>query len=174
MLKYAIFLSLIISSLAYIPCTAACIKCEYSFSDENNEPYYECRQCADGYVLDDKKYNNEGCIKKCVESTEETQCKICNEKQAYKCQKCWEEHGYRLDSSERKCYPYFAFCKGTKFFDCIDCESKTNNDSTVSSRCTRCYDHYTLVDGICEYDINYQKSKYNKANILLLIIILLL
>ena len=174
MLKYAIFLSLILSSLAYIPCTAGCIKCEYSFTDKYNEPYYECRKCANGYVLDDKTYNNEGCIEKCVESAEETGSKICNEKQAYKCQKCWEEHGYRLDFNERKCYPYFAICKGTKFFDCIDCESKINNDSSVSSRCTRCYEHYMLVDGICEYDFNYQKSKYNKANILLLIIILLL
>ena len=89
MLKYAIFLSLIFSSLTHLPCTSGCIKCEYSYSDGDN-PIYECRKCLDGYVLDDKTYNNEGCIKKCVETAEETGCKICNEKETYKCQKCWE------------------------------------------------------------------------------------
>lgn len=84
-----------------------------------------------------------------------------------------KELGYRLDYSERKCMPYFANCRGTKFIDCMECESKINNDTSISSRCTRCYDHYMLVNGNCEYDFNYQKSNI-KVNILLLIIILLL
>ena len=173
MLIYIICLSLILSSLAHIPCTSGCIKCEYSYSIDESNPIYECRKCADGYVLDDKQYANEGCIKKCVESFEETGCKIYDEKQTYKCQKCWEEHGYKLNFNDRKCTPFFAICKGTKFFDCIECESKVNNDTSISSRCTRCYDHYKLVDGICEYDFNYSKSKFIKVNILLLIINLL-
>ena len=169
MLKYIIFLSLIFSSFAQIPCRGGCKKCVYVSPER-----YECTECIDGYVFDNKKYDNEGCIKKCVETQEETGCKICNEKETFKCQQCWEEHNYILDDREIKCLPKFQICRGTKFFDCYDCESKVNNDSSITSRCIRCREHYILVDGLCEYDFDYQKSITINGIMLLLIIILLL
>ena len=125
--------------------------------------------------MDTREYDSEGCIQNCVESTDITKCKICNEVETYKCRECWEDYGYKLSGNERGCEPHFAICHKIKFFDCLYCNTTIINESYSFSQCTRCFPHYMLVDGECEYDFNYkEKSNYINKNIFLLIIILLL
>ena len=173
MKKELIFFTLFLLSLNQ-PCNEYCVTCKkdmflVSTPDsipEFNEVEY-CTQCIDGYFLDDSYFLNKGCIKRCKQSYNKSECKVCDAEKKDECFQCWEEY---LPSKDRKvCEPQFAICGGEKFSDCMNCEENKNQNETI--KCGKCRQSHRLINGTCVYDpAYYSKSKNINKNKMLIII----
>ena len=165
---FVLFFSLLgqfFSSLGQ-PCNEFCKTCENEmwpncppndFCSFDQVEY--CTECYDGYYLDDSKVLNKGCIKRCVQSYNKTDCKVCDPSEKGKCFECWDN--YILSKDRKNCEPKFVICDGEEFLDCVKCENNEKNNTNITNKCAECRHSYKLNNGYCEYDVNgANSSKY--------------
>ena len=186
MVIHLIIFNLFVSLLGQ-PCNEFCAVCKddetYIWINPNEPPdsfeFKFCTKCIDGYYMDDSWYNifyPRGCLKQCIQSCNENECKICHESEKGECFQCWDN--YLLSEDKKKCEPNFVICDGEKIMDCLKCEDQQSNTNNTR-KCAQCRRSFNNVDGYCEYDVtggdgrNYI-SEFIVKNILLTIVLIFL
>ena len=151
------------------PCGDGCVECTWDFLGGAG---YDCNKCDPDYFMDSVLYLGR-CKKKCVESNNEADCKVCDTgDDRDKCLECHEN--YERSKDKKSCVPIFLVCGDKRYFNCKKCIK-----SNVVSGCEECNYHYIMQNGTCEYDFNltrYSFGEYfnkNLLNIINLIILLL-